>query len=212
VTSSVVSSLLAFAAVAALLTITPGLDTMVVLRSALLNGRRAGMLAGLGICLGVLLWGVASALGVSALLATSRVAFGVLRLAGAAYLVWIGARALWTARRERVAIEIDSRSPPPAPAAAFRIGLFTNLLNPKVGIFYVTLLPQFVPLGAPVLPLTLGMAAIHAAEGIVWFAVIVLLLARIRGWLLNPTVSRRLNQLSGVTFIGFGLRIAAEPF
>jgi RhtB (resistance to homoserine/threonine) family protein len=211
VTSSVLSSLLAFAAVAALLTVTPGLDTMVVLRSALLNGRRAGMLAGLGICLGVLLWGVASALGVSALLATSRVAFDVLRLAGAAYLVWIGARALWAARRERAPIEIDSRGPPPA-AAAFRIGLLTNLLNPKVGVFYVTLLPQFVPPGAPVLALTLGMAAIHAAEGIVWFAVIVLLLARIRGWLLNPTVSRRLNQLSGVTFIGFGLRIAAEPF
>ena len=210
-TTSVASSLLAFGAVAALLTITPGLDTMVVLRSALLSSRRAGMLAGLGICLGVLLWGVASALGLSALLATSRAAFDVLRLAGAAYLVWIGGRALWSARHQQMGFEIGTRRPRSA-AAAFRIGLLTNLLNPKVGIFYVTLLPQFVPAGAPVLPLTLGMAAIHAVEGIVWFALIVLLLGRIRGWVLNPTVSRRLNQLSGVTFIGFGLKIAAEPF
>jgi RhtB (resistance to homoserine/threonine) family protein len=210
VTATEVSALLAFGAVAALLTVTPGLDTMVVLRSALLSGRRAGMLAGLGICLGVLLWGVASALGVSALLATSRVAFDVLRIAGGAYLVWIGARALWSARHEEAAFEVGTRKPRSA-AAAFRIGLLTNLLNPKVGVFYVTLLPQFVPSGAPVLPLTLGMAAIHAFEGIVWFALIVLLLGRIRGWVLNPTVSRRLNQLSGVTFIGFGLRIAVEP-
>jgi threonine/homoserine/homoserine lactone efflux protein len=96
-------------------------------------------------------------------------------------------------------------------AVSFRTGLLTNLLNPKVGLFYVTFLPQFIPLGAPALPLSLGMAAIHATEGIAWFAVIVVMLGRVRSWITKPAIYRRLNQLSGVAFIGLVVRVVAEP-
>src|SRR6266508_6728632 len=142
----VIRSLLAFAAFAAVLTVTPGLDTVLVLRTTARQGRRAGFAAALGISLGCLCWALASALGITALLAASRLAYEVLRWLGVGYLCWLGVKALWGARRG---------APPTAPpstmdmpiGAALRTGLTTNLLNPKVGAFYVSVLPQFLPDG-----------------------------------------------------------------
>jgi threonine/homoserine/homoserine lactone efflux protein len=221
---------LAFALFAAVLTITPGLDTLLVIRTAARDGRLAGLAAGFGIGLGCLAWAAASALGITALLAASTVGYQVLRWTGAAYLVFLGARALWQARR------------PPAPAAApaapeapvgpggpggsgvavvaarpgggrvlaFRVGLVTNLLNPKIGVFYLSVLPQFIPPGAAPLPYSLVLALIHDVEGMVWFALLVLLVGRVSGWLGRPTVRRRLEQVTGVAFLGFGVRLAVE--
>src|SRR5271168_221709 len=140
---TVVQSLLAFVAAASLVTITPGLDTALVLRAAAADGRRAGAWAAAGVGAGCLTWGAAVALGLTALLAASTAAYVALRWAGAAYLLYLGVRLLLAPRS---AMQIDTA--PTAGAHPFRRGLLTNLLNPKVGVFYVSFLPQFIPSGA----------------------------------------------------------------
>ncbi|WP_206185072.1 LysE family translocator [Thermoactinospora rubra] len=141
--------ILAFLAAAIILTITPGPDTALVMRTAV-NGanRRLAVLTSLGIGAGLLVWGVLTAAGVSALVAASPVAYDVLRVAGAAWLVVMGVKALWPARRTHDAPE--ETTTPRSARRAVTTGLSTNLLNPKLLVFYLSLLPQFVPDGAPV--------------------------------------------------------------
>jgi threonine/homoserine/homoserine lactone efflux protein len=207
---------LTFAAVAALVTITPGLDTMLVLRTAIASGRRVGFLAGVGIGTGCLAWAVAGAVGLTAVLAASEFAFDALRLAGACYLLWLGGRALWHARggaRGRGTAESPAAAATAAvisSRSALRTGFVTNLLNPKIGVFYMSLLPQFVPHDASVLWTSLLFAAIHGAEGLLWFALIVFAAGAARRTLTHPTVKRRLQQLTGLAFIAFGLRLATN--
>ena len=200
---------LAFAGVAALLTITPGVDTMLVLRMTVTGGRRAGYLASAGVVTGLLCWAMAGAAGLTAVLAASRIAFDVLRVAGACYLLWLGGQALWNARRGRAAEEpaLDGGG---SGVAAFRSGLTTNLLNPKVGVFYLSLLPQFVPDGSAVLTTSMIFSAIHAAEGLLWLVLVVGVAGAARRVLTRPTVKRRLQQVTGLAFIGFGVRLAVE--
>jgi len=168
-----VHSLLAFALFAAVLTVTPGLDTVLVLRTTARHGRRAGFAAVVGISLGCLAWALASALGITALLAASRLAYEVLRWAGVAYLCWLGVKALWGRRRAGTA------DPGPAERStvdawnAFRTGLTTNLLNPKVGAFYLSVLPQFLPRNVnPMLGAT-ALAGVHIAEGLLWLSAVI---------------------------------------
>ena len=217
----------AFAVFAAVLTVTPGLDTMLVLRTTAMAGRRTGLASVLGIALGCLVWAVAGALGVTAVLSASRVAFEVLRTAGVAYLCWLGARAIWQARAAAaLPSTVDSSEPrssepgsgqPRSSQAqssaptAFRTGLATNLLNPKVGVFYLSVMPQFLSAAGNALAGSLGLGAIHVVEGLVWLSLVVLAVNRARGWLTRPTVKRRLEQLTGVAFLGFGLRLALTP-
>jgi threonine/homoserine/homoserine lactone efflux protein len=196
-----VSSVGAFAIFAAVLAITPGLDTMLVLRTTALGGRRAGLSAVVGIALGCLVWAVASALGVTAVLAASRLAFEVLRWAGVVYLCYLGVRAL---------LRKSTVEPAAASSGGIRTGLTTNLLNPKVGVFYLSVMPQFLPAGLPVLAGSLLLGAIHIGLGAVWLTLLVLVSHRAAGLLKRPTVRRRLEQLSGVVFLGFGLRLALE--
>jgi threonine/homoserine/homoserine lactone efflux protein len=195
-----VNSVGAFAIFAAVLAITPGLDTMLVLRTAALGGRRAGLAAVAGIALGCLAWALASALGVTAVLAASRLAFEMLRWAGVAYLCYLGVRAL--AKKSTV-----ERVP---PAGGLRAGLVTNLFNPKVGVFYLSVMPLFLPAGLPVLAGSLLLGAIHIGIGVVWLSLLVLVADRSSRFLRRPNVRRRLEQLSGVVFLGFGLRLALE--
>jgi RhtB (resistance to homoserine/threonine) family protein len=206
-------SLAAFAVFAAVLTVTPGLDTMLVLRTAVVVGRRAGLAAVLGILLGCLVWAIASALGVTAILTASRLAFDALRIAGAIYLCWLGARALWLARRRRSAVVEPAPQPerPVGAWAAFRTGLTTNLLNPKVGVFYLSVMPQFLPAGVDPLAGSMALGAIHVVEGLIWLSLVVLVVGRARGWLTRPAVKRRLEQVTGVVFLGFGVRLALDP-
>jgi RhtB (resistance to homoserine/threonine) family protein len=206
------TSVAAFAVFAAVLAITPGLDTMLVVRAAAVTGRVAGLAAVAGIALGCLVWAIASALGVTAVLTASRVAFEVLRIAGVAYLCWLGVRALWHARRRPATGGlIDSTvEAQPSILAAFRTGLVTNLLNPKVGVFYLSVMPQFLPEGLNPLLGSLVLGGIHIAEGIVWLSLVVAVVGRARGWLQRPAVRRRLEQLTGVVFLGFGVRLGFE--
>jgi threonine/homoserine/homoserine lactone efflux protein len=200
-------ALLAFAAFAAVVTVTPGLDTMLVVRTAAVSGRRPAFAAAAGIMLGCLAWGVASGLGITALLTASRVGYQVLRWTGAAYLCYLGARTLWRRRRPST---VESPEPVLERSAgrAFRVGLTTNLLNPKIGVFYLSVLPQFLPRGVPPLLAATAMALVHNVEGLLWFTVLVFLVRRTARLLSRPAVRRRLDQVTGVVFVAFGIRLA----
>lgn len=205
---TVIQALLAFSVAAALLTITPGLDTALVLRTAAVEGARRAALAGVGIVTGCLAWGAAVALGLGVLLEASTLAFNVLKWAGAAYLVWLGI-GLILKPRERFDLSAPD-GPKGDDFAWMRRGFLTNLLNPKVGVFYVSFLPQFLPQGAPAAPFIFLLAAMHAAMGLAWFAALIAATRPIAGVLQRATVVRWLDRLTGGVFLAFGLRLALE--
>ncbi|KAK1181391.1 LysE family translocator [Streptomyces sp. NBS 14/10] len=213
------TSIVAFIGAAFLIAMVPGPSTVVILRRAVVNGRRTGMATVLGNECGVLLWGLAAALGLSALLLASQVAYDVIRITGAAVLVWMGARALWQARRVGGRGGRGGRGGPdtePAETAevscrrAYWQGLITNFANPKAGVFAVSFLPQFVPRGAPVLLTLLAFSAIWAVVDLIWYLPLVWLAGRMGGVLRRQSVRRRMEQISGAVLVGLGLRLAAE--
>lgn len=208
------TALAAYATLAALLTITPGVDNFLVLRYATLGGRRPALSAGLGISLGCLVWAAASVLGLTALLAASDLAFQAVRVAGAAYLCWLGIGALWRTRRRPDAASgqrlPDADDADVSAGRAFRSGLVTNLLNPKAGAFYLSVLPQFLPAGYPTLPTAGLFLTVHLVEGLLWFVLITAVVEQARSFLVRPTVRRRLERAAGVVFIALGVRIAIE--
>ncbi|WP_162947864.1 LysE family translocator, partial [Pseudomonas aeruginosa] len=190
------TAILGFTLTALLLTLTPGLDTALVLRTAAVEGGHKAMSAGGGIVTGVLIWGLIAALGLGAVLAVSRLAYTLLQIAGAAYLLWLGWKLISGALKSRPALPADD---PPLVRGErwFLRGLLTNLLNPKVGVFYVSLLPQFVPADVPVVGFSVLLAGIHAAMGLLWFAALVLATRPLARWLRRPTVLRSLDALTG---------------
>ncbi len=223
---TIAGALMAFALAAGLLTLTPGLDTALVLRTAAVEGPRPAMAAGLGITAGVLVWGLVAAAGLGALLAVSQAGFLVLQMAGAAYLVWLGGRMVLAGLRpganghanrhanRHMAAGRDAAPATPATAPGraatrwFVRGVMTNLLNPKVGLFYVGFLPQFMPAGVNVLAFGVLLAAIHGAMGLIWFAILTLATRPLSRWLMRPAVARTLDAVTGTVLIGFGLRLA----
>jgi threonine/homoserine/homoserine lactone efflux protein len=202
------AAVLAFAVVAGALTVTPGLDTALVLRAALTRDRREAAATAAGIIAGVLVWGAAAAVGVSALLTASDLAYDVLRYAGAAYLVWLGARLLVRAVRGSGADSEPTGPPATSVWRAARTGLATNLLNPKVGVFYVALLPQFLPVGSNPLAMGLLLAGVHGALSAGWFALLIALAGALGRWLRRPATVRGIDGITGVTLVGFGTRLA----
>lgn len=201
-------SLIAFTAAAGLLTITPGLDTALVLRSATVEGRRAAALAAAGIGGGCLLWGAFVALGLGALLTASPLAFTVLKWGGAAYLLYLGVRLLLTPRRALAPAKTGETAKRQGSLDPLRRGLFTNLLNPKIGVFYVSFLPQFTPVGMNIAAYTFMLACLHVAMSVVWFAVLIAATAPIGRFMSRPGVVTVMDRLTGCVFIGFGARLA----
>lgn len=203
-----------FAVVAGLVTITPGLDTALVLRSALAHGRLPAYATALGVCSGCLVWGVAAAAGVSAVLAASELAYTLLRLAGAAYLIWLGLRMLGSAFRHGRAADLLVEAHDCARTggwASWRRGFGVNLLNPKIGAFYVALLPQFIPADASPVLMGVLLATVHSVEGILWFSLIIAGAHAMRGWLRRRRVQRSMDGLTGTVLIGFGVALALPP-
>lgn len=198
-------AVLAFAAAAALLTIAPGLDTALVLRTAAVEGPRRALLAGLGICLGCLTWAIAASAGLGALLLLSRTAYRVMQIVGAGYLVYLGVRLL-VRQASFPAGEEPSRSAVSARGWFLR-GYLTNLLNPKVGVFYLTFLPQFIPAGVSVTLFSVGLAGIHAVEGMIWFGILTGLTRPLSRWLSRPRVVTGLDRATGLLLLGFGVRL-----
>jgi threonine/homoserine/homoserine lactone efflux protein len=205
---TVVQALAAYVAAATLLTLTPGLDTALILRTAAVEGPRRAGFAAVGIVTGCLVWGAGVALGLGALLAASSLAFTVLKWAGAAYLVWLG---LHLILRPRDRFELASgRDSAGGDLAWMRRGLLTNLLNPKVGVFYISFLPQFLPAGVAPAPFIFLLAAIHAALGLAWSACLIGATRPIAGALKKAAVVRWLDRLTGGVFLAFGVRLALE--
>jgi threonine/homoserine/homoserine lactone efflux protein len=201
---TVVESLTAFVAAAGLLTLTPGVDTALVLRSATFDGPGAGVRATAGILLGCMVWGALVAFGLAALITASPVAYTVLKWAGALYLLWLGGRMiLWP----RTAPPIAADPGGTRPRWFFR-GLVGNILNPKMGVFYVSFLPQFVPTGVAVAPYILLLAAIHALLGLCWCGALVLASRPLGRAMRRPSVIKALDRVTGAVFIGFGVRLA----
>jgi threonine/homoserine/homoserine lactone efflux protein len=201
-------ALLSFTLTGGLLTITPGLDTALVLRTAAVEGRKQAMLAGMGICSGCLLWGAAASFGLSALLAVSGFAYKMLRIVGAIYLGYLGIKLFIRA--------FSSTSPSSTAETGVQVGrsthhslwlkrgLLTNLLNPKVGVFYLSFLPQFIPAGIQV------WSFIHATEGLLWFLLLTNATELISGWLRQRSVIIALDSTMGAIFIAFGLKLAFD--
>ena len=203
--TSVYASLIAYTAAASLLTVTPGLDTALVLRTVATRGSRQAALAGIGIAAGCFGWATLVALGLGALLAVSQLAYTVLRWMGAAYLVWVGYRMLRYPRRSLLPAQSEERQ-----GAAFTTGFLTNLLNPKVGVFYVSFLPQFVPQGVPAAPYMLLLGVIHAILGVTWFGCLIAATRPLTRVLQRPRVVESCDRLTGGMFVAFGVGLAAQ--
>jgi len=205
-------SLLAFLAAATLLTVTPGLDTAMVLRTATVEGHRPAAFAAVGISLGCLVWGASVALGLGAMLTAAPAAFTVLKWAGAAYLAYLGIRLiLWPRRSMTLAADpaaLGRRGLGRGGLDALRRGLLTNLLNPKIGVFYVSFLPQFTPPGAAMGPYVFMLACIHVVIGLIWSAGLIGATVPIGRYLARPGVVTVLDRLTGCVFVAFGARLA----
>jgi threonine/homoserine/homoserine lactone efflux protein len=172
------------------------------------------MLAGVGICSGCLLWGAAASFGLSALLAVSGFAYNVLRIVGAIYLGCLGIklfiRAFASPSSSGVAGPVWSEDQSTGSSLWFKRGLLTNFLNPKVGVFYVSFLPQFIPAGVQVWSFSMLLALIHATEGILWFLLLANATESLSGWLRRRSVIMALDSTMGAIFIAFGLKLAFD--
>jgi threonine/homoserine/homoserine lactone efflux protein len=199
--------LLSFVVAAAMLTVTPGVDTVLVLRTCLVEGRLAALKASAGIALGCLAWGGAAAFGLGALLQASETAYAVAKGLGAAYLLWLG---LGLLLRTRDGIDLGPEPASTPGRNAFWRGLLANLLNPKVGVFYLTFLPQFVPEGAPVEAFTFGLACVHVALSLGWFALLMAATEPLSHCLRQPRWVRMLDRLTATVLIAFGIKLAAS--
>ena len=198
--------LLTFLLAAAVIVLLPGPDTLVIVRSIMVGGRRRGVAAVAGIQTGLVVWVTAAALGLAALLRASEVAFDVLRVAGAAYLVWLGVQS-WRSRGT------DERAAPRRGGllgTGFRGGLLSNLLKPKVGVFFVTFLPGFIPHGYPVAATSLLFGALFIALNASYQLPLVLLATKVTALMSRQVVRRRLERITGAVLIGFGIRLAVE--
>jgi RhtB (resistance to homoserine/threonine) family protein len=202
----------AFVGIAALVIIAPGPDTVVVTKNALLHGRRAALATSLGVNTGLLIWTVAAALGIAAVVRESAVAFTVLKLVGAVYLVWLGIGALRAARRHAApeALHATRQSPRVGALLGYRQGLLSNLGNPKIAVFFTGLLPQFVSPGRPVLEPFLLLGGLFVLMTVVWLCGYALLAARASAVLGRPRVRAALDRVTGVVLVGLGVRLALE--
>jgi threonine/homoserine/homoserine lactone efflux protein len=198
------ASLLAFIPVALLLTLIPGADTALVTRNALALGPRGARWTIIGIMTGCLIHATASALGLSAILATSARAYETVKLVGAGYLVSIGVQSIRHARNDEGAVP----NVPPRGGHPFMQGFLTNILNPKVALFYLTFLPQFIPTDAPVLRTSLLLAMIHNALGFAWLSLYARFVDRLRGALARPVVKAWLERVTGGVLVALGARLA----
>ena len=203
------TTLLAFVGVSILLAITPGPDMAVVTKNALAHGRRGVFLTTAGIALALLIWVTATAVGLSAVLRASADLLFALKLVGAAYLAYLGIRTLIESRH-RPADLLASAPPAAAGHTVFRQGFLSAITNPKLGVFFVTFLPQFVLPGQAVLPRLLELGIVFAVIGFVWMNVYGLSVTRLRSIITAPRVRQWMERATGVVLLGFGARLALE--
>jgi RhtB (resistance to homoserine/threonine) family protein len=196
-----------------LLTITPGVDTVLIIRNTTRGGWRDGVLSSLGICCGLFVHAVVSAVGISVILLQSAWAFQALKLAGAAYLVWLGAVSLRNAAGRGAPLALNG---PPEHSARFSVrrslgeGFLSNVLNPKAVVFYMAFLPQFIDPSGSALQQSLCLAGLHFIIAMVWQSLLASIVDRAKGWLQNRAIRRTLDGLTGTVMVLFGLKLALD--
>ena len=203
-------SLISFTILAGLLTMLPGLDTAQVLRSVTIGGVKNAYATVAGILTGVWIWGAAAALGISALLIASHVAYTFVKWAGAVYLVFLGLKMLWDSRNishETIKANTDTIK---SVRKTFARALIINLTNPKTGVFYIAVLPQFLPEEFPALVGGLLLSTIHNLLTFIWFTLLIYGASFAKETLKNPRVQKIIERASGIALIGFGIRVAFE--
>jgi len=201
---SVTDSLLAFSFAALLLTLTPGLETALMLRTACAEGGKKAFQAALGIDAGCFIWGALVALGVGALLAWSELAYTLLKICGAAYLGWLGLQLLMRPRSS-----FTQNDETPAPRSNWFVkGMLGNVLNPKMGIFYVSFLPQFIPAGHSPFIWTFILVSIHVLIGTLWSVTLILSTQLASGLLKKKRVIMAMDRATGGLFLCFAARLA----
>lgn len=209
------TALLVFALASVIFAMTPGLDTVMILRTSTREGHRAGIGAVLGVGLGLAVWGVTAAFGLAALITASQTAFNTLKYAGALYLGWLGIQSFM---RPRTSLETENNTLSEVPKGAgcdlfwsgLRRGFLSNLLNPKVGVIVLTLYPQFIPHHVDVAVFTLCMTAIQAVTSSLWLALLVFLTIPLGRFLKRPNIVRWSDRLAGLIFIGFGIKLVTS--
>ncbi|MFI5963828.1 LysE family translocator [Streptomyces asoensis] len=199
--------ILAATGVLAVLTMVPGPDMAVVTKRAIASGWQDGLRTVGGIAAGLLLWGVLTVAGLAAVLAASATAYTVVKLAGAAYLAFLGVQALVQSRRGR---SVTTASPAAPSGNPWRTGLISNVFNPKIAVFYTGLLPTLAPPGVPPHRGMALLVLVHAALTLVWLGGYVFVLARARSFFERPSVRRATDRVTGVVLIGFGVKVATS--
>jgi threonine/homoserine/homoserine lactone efflux protein len=203
------AELAAFLAIAAVVIVTPGQDTVLTIRNTLSGGRRAGTLTALGVSSGQAAWTLATSLGLAALLVASEPAFVALKLLGAAYLLYLGAGALWWALRGRSSRVVGGRRAGTrlTGRVAFRQGALSNLGNPKMAVFFTSLLPQF---GSGSFANLLALGLVFCTMTLVWLAGYAVVVAKAGDVLRRPAIRRAVDATVGLVLVAFGLRLATE--
>lgn len=186
-----------------LLTLTPGLDTTLIIRTATLEGKAKAFQAALGINLGCIVWGIIVACGLGALLMTSDIAFNLLKWMGAIYLTWLGLNLLLKPRTQLADINETT-----VTQNWFIKGFWGNLLNPKVGIFYISFLPQFIPQSSSPIIWTMGLVMIHVLIGLIWSIFLIAAMQSISSYLKRPKFIKYMDRITGSIFILFALKLA----
>jgi threonine/homoserine/homoserine lactone efflux protein len=201
-----------FVAVAAIIVIVPGADMALVARNTLAGGRPAGLRTATGTLLGLGVHAGAALIGLSAVIAASATAFNVVRLVGASYLVWLGLQTLWATRKRSQPITVDepnrSRTMPRTVQAPLVQGILTNVLNPKLALFFLSFLPQFVDTSRPATPQIAVLTGTFIFMGAIWLGTYVVAVDRLSGVLTRPAVRRWLDRVIGTTLVGLGIRLA----
>ena len=192
-----------------LLIILPGPDTAIVTKNTVVAGRKGGMQTMLGSCVGLSFHTIAAVAGLSAIIVKSAVAFTILKYVGAAYLCYLGVRTLMNMRTKKAQVEeevlVEAKG-----NSHFKQGFITNVTNPKVAVFFLTFLPQFLAPGADAFWSFLVMGIIYAVLTFTWFFFYVVLLDKIRNFMKRPSTQASIEVLTGVVLIGFGIKLAFE--
>ncbi|TPK95825.1 MULTISPECIES: LysE family translocator [unclassified Mesorhizobium] len=207
------SLFLAFLGVSFIVLATPGPDTAITIRNTLLGGRMAGVFTALGISSGQTIWALATSAGIVALLVASEPLFLAVKYAGAAYLIYLGVMALQEALRPPHRQDTATVARPArrlTAASAYRQGLISDLGNPKMAVFFASLLPQFVPPGGESFSALLGLGAVFAVMTFTWLALYATVVAKAGDFLRRPSIRRTIEGLTGMVLIGLGIRIATE--
>lgn len=205
-----IGAVLGFAAASTLVVLLPGPDTLVVVRNLVRGGRGQAIRTVLGVLTGLMMWMLAAVIGLAAILRASEAGYEALKIAGACYLLWLAFESLRGRSAPQVAGPDDESVRRGLLGSGYGAGLATNLLNPKVGVFFIAFLPGFVPHGSDVALTSLLFGSIFVVEGMLYFAILISLADRVVGWMTRPSTRRWLDRLAGLVFVGFAAKLATD--